>query len=165
MRIAAIVVSVMLVSAAAAGCGMKPAERQGERGRSIAKASIATFDPDEAIAFDLDAFGTDRPDQYAIEQAFAAAYPAMDRCVEDERKRRGKEEQLPGDVAMAIKLNPKAARPFAINASIADGLSKKLGDCLRDAAAAVKYPTYDGPPTVVKFEFELDPGFVPAEEE
>ncbi|HRI08173.1 MAG TPA: hypothetical protein PKW35_10165 [Nannocystaceae bacterium] len=158
-------VVVMVAVAVATGCNMKPAERQGERGRSIAKASIATFDPDEAIAFDLDAFGTERPDQYAIEQAFSAAYPGMDECVAAERGRRGKDEQLPGDVSMAIKLNPKASKPFAINAEIAEGLSKKLNDCLRDAAAKVQYPTYDGPPTVVKFEFELDPGYVPAEEE
>ena len=36
-------------------------------------ASIASFDPSEDIAFDLEAYGTARPDQYEIEQAFAEA--------------------------------------------------------------------------------------------
>lgn len=165
MKRASAAVIMTVTVTASAGCNMKPAEREGERSRGFAKASISTFDPDEAVAFDLNAYGTGRPDAYAIEQAFAGAYPHMDKCVEAERRRSGKDEQLPGDVAMAIKLNPKAPKPFAINATIADGLPKKLSECLRDAAATVKYPTYDGPPTVVKFEFELDPGFVPAEEE
>jgi hypothetical protein len=60
---------------------------------------------------------------------------------------------------MSIKMNPKSAKPFAVNAEMPEGVdSKKLNDCLRDAAAAAAYPKYDGPPVVVKFSFELDPG-------
>jgi len=145
-------------------CG-KPAEPAGERGRKAAMASIASFDPNEDIAFDLDAYGSARPDQYAIEQAFATRYGAFDDCVAAEKKRRHKDEQLPGDVAMAVKLNPKSNKPFAVNASLDPGAeSKKLNDCLRDAAAAATYPEYDGPPVQVKFSFELDPGSVEVEE-
>ena len=157
----AMVLGLMTVALGIAiGCNAKPAERSGSRGaRTISKANIATFDPDEDIHFDLNAYGTSRPDQYAIEQAFAGAYPAMDECVAAEKERRKSDKQLPGDVKMAIKLNPKESRPFAINADLDRGLGGKLGDCLREAAAAVAYPTYDGPPVVVKFEFELDPGY------
>ncbi|MEZ4449858.1 MAG: hypothetical protein R3B09_10305 [Nannocystaceae bacterium] len=156
----ATVLGLMTVVAMAFGCNAKPAERAGERGaRTISKANIATFDPNEDIQFDLNAYGTARPDQYAIEQAFSGAYPGMDECVAAEKTRKKSDKQLPGDVKMAIKLNPKEARPFAVNADIDDGMSKKLGDCLREAAAGVSYPTYDGPPVVVKFEFELDPGY------
>ena len=141
-------------------CGWKPAEPAGERGRKASMASIASFDPNEDIAFDLEAYGSDRPDQYEIEQAFATRYGDFDTCVAAEKKRRGKDDQLPGDVAMAIKMNPKSNKPFAVNAELPEGVSKKLGDCLRDAAAAATYPQYDGPPVVVKFSFELDPGSV-----
>ena len=146
-------------------CGWKPAEPAGERGRKAAMASIASFDPNEDIQFDLDAYGSDRPDQYGIEQAFATRYGAFDDCVAAEKKRRHKDDQLPGDVAMAIKLNPKSNKPFAVNAALDPGAeSKKLNDCLRDAAAAANYPEYNGPPLQVKFSFELDPGSVEVEE-
>ena len=146
-------------------CGWKPAEPAGERGRKAAMASIASFDPNEDIAFDLDAYGSDRPDQYAIEQAFATRYGAFDECVAAEKKRRHKDGQLPGDVSMAIKLNPKSNKPFAVNAELDAGAeSKQLNDCLRDAAAAATYPEYNGPPVQVKFSFELDPGSVEVEE-
>jgi len=145
--------------AVAFGCNMKPAERKGDRIRTIAKANVASFDPDEAVNFDLNAYGSDRPDQYAIEQAFNSAFPAIDECVGAEKDRLKSEEQLPGDLKLAIKLNPKETSPFAVNAELADGLSEKLQECLREAAAGAGYPTYDGPPVVVNFELELDPGF------
>jgi hypothetical protein len=143
--------------ALAAGCG-SPAEKPGERGRKASMASIAGFDPDEAVAFDLDAYGTDQPDQYAIEQAFATQYGAFDECVAAAKERKKSEKKLPGDVAMAIKLNPKDHKPFAVNAEMPDGVTdEKLKTCLREAAASASYPTWDGVPRVVKFNFELDP--------
>lgn len=151
------VAAMMVVTA----CGWKPAEPAGERGRKASMASIASFDPGEDIAFDLDAYGSARPDQYEIEQAFATRYGDFDGCVAAEKKRRHSEDQLAGDVSMAIKMNPKSNKPFAVNAELPDGVgSKQLNDCLRDAAAAATYPQYDGPPVVVKFNFELDPGSV-----
>lgn len=149
----------VVVLLAVVACGWKPAEPAGERGRKASMASIASFDPSEDIAFDLEAYGSARPDQYEIEQAFATRYGAFDECVAAEKKRSGKDGQLAGDVSMAIKLNPKSHKPFAVNAELPEG-SKKLNDCLRDAAAAANYPEYDGPPVVVKFSFELDPGSV-----
>lgn len=147
-----------------AACG-KPAEPAGERGRKPAMASIASFDPGADIAFDLDAYGSDRPDQYALEQAFATRYGAFDECVAAEKKRRHKDEQLPGDVAMAIKLNPKSNKPFAVNATLDPAVdSKQLSDCLREAAAAATYEMYDGPPVVANFSFALDPGATYVEE-
>lgn len=150
-----VVAATMMVVA----CGWKPAEPAGERGRKASMASIASFDPSEDIQFDLMAYGSERPDQYGVEQAFATRYGAFDECVAAEKKRRGSDEQLMGDVSMSIKMNPKATKPFAVNAEMPEGVdSKKLNDCLRDAAAAATYPKYDGPPCVVKFSFELDPG-------
>lgn len=155
----------MVALVVVAACGWKPAEPAGERGRKASMASIASFDPSEDIAFDLEAYGSDRPDQYEIEQAFATRYSAFDGCVAAEKKRTGKDDQLAGDVSMAIKLDPKSHKPFAVNAELAEGSgSKKLNDCLRDAAAAATYPKYDGPPVVVKFSFELDPGSTVVEE-
>lgn len=156
--------TVVAAVLAVAACGWKPAEPAGERGRKATMASIASFDPNEDIQFDFDAYGTDQPDQYAIEQAFATRYGAFDECVAAEKKRTKNDAQIAGDVSMAIKLNPKAHKPFAVNAELPEGASKKLGDCLRDAAAAANYPTWDGVPRVVKFSFELDPGGAYVEE-
>lgn len=143
----------------AAACGWKPAESAGERGRKASMASIASFDPSEDLQFDLMAYGSERPDQYGVEQAFATRYGAFDECVAAEKQRRGSDDQLAGDVSMSLKMNPKSSKPFAVNAELPAGADgKKLGDCLREAAAAAEYPQYDGPPVVVKFSFELDPG-------
>jgi hypothetical protein len=129
-------------------------------------ANVAEFDPNADISLDMDKFGSERPDQYEVQQAFFGQFGALDECVLAEKDRRGDEAQLLGDVSMAVKLNPEQSRPFGVNASLPDAhaRSSKLQDCLREAAASAPYPTYDGPPVVVDFEFELDPGFAEVEE-
>jgi hypothetical protein len=129
-------------------------------------ANVAEFDPNADVSLDMDKFGSERPDQYSIQQAFFGQFGALDECVLAEKDRRGDEAQLLGDVSMAVKLNPEQSRPFGVNASMPDAHAKatKLQDCLREAAASAPYPTYDGPPVVVDFEFELDPGFIEVEE-
>ena len=124
-------------------------------------ANIAEFDPTADVAFDLDKYGVERPDEYAVQQAFFDQFGALDECVWAEKDRRHSEDQLLGDVSMAVKLNPEKSRPFGVNATMPEGYdkAKKLNDCLREAAASAPYPTYDGPPVVVDFEFELDPGY------
>ncbi|MFO7565848.1 MAG: hypothetical protein R6X02_24615 [Enhygromyxa sp.] len=124
-------------------------------------ANIAEFDPHADIAFDLDRYGSERPDEYAIQQAFFAAFDGIGACVDAEKQRRKTEEQLQGDVSMAIKLNPEKPRPFGVNAILPEGFEKstKLKDCMREEVAKVQFPKYDGPPVVVEFEFELDPGW------
>lgn len=126
-------------------------------------ANVAEFDPNADVSMDMDKFGgAERPDQYVIQQAFFNQFGALDECVWAEKDRRGSEDQLMGDVSVAVKLNPESQRPFGVNASMPKGFDKstKLKDCLREAAASAGYPTYDGPPVIVDFEFELDPGFV-----
>ncbi len=133
--------------------GKKPGERK-------VTASISTFDPEGDVTLDLDAYGSERPDDYQVQDAFYATFEEMDKCVAKERKRLGDEEMvLEGDASMEIKLNPKKSKPLGINAEIPDDYSDKLSDCLREAAAKGEYPTYDGPPVVAEFEFELDPGY------
>lgn len=129
-------------------------------------ANVAEFDPNADISLDMDKFGSERPDEYAIQQAFFGQFGALDECVWAEKDRRGKEDQLLGDVSMSVKLNPEQSRPFGVNASMPDAYAKaqKLETCLREAAASAPYPTYDGPPVIVDFEFELDPGSVWVEE-
>ena len=128
-------------------------------------ANIARFDPNADVVFDLDKYGNERPDQYAVQQAFFNQFGALDECVLAEKDRRGKEDQLLGDVFMAVKLNPEKSRPLGVNATMPTGYegATKLEDCLREAAASSAFPQYDGPPVVVEFEFELDPGFVEEE--
>ena len=132
-----------------------------KKGRTVT-ANIATFDPDADVNFDLDAYGSERVDEYQVQEAFNASFEKMDTCVWDYKETKGlTEETLGGDVKIAIKLNPKKDKPFAVNAELPKAFSKdkKLNNCLREAAASVAYPTYDGPPQVAEFEFELDPGY------
>lgn len=129
------------------------------KGRTVT-ASISNFDPNEDVNMDF-AWGTERPDDYAVQQAFSQSFAAMDECVKAEKESRGikLETQLQGTVSMQVKLNPGGA-PFGINAQLPKKYAKDQGlnDCLREAAASAPYPKYDGPPYVVNFEFDLDPG-------
>ena len=129
-------------------------------GEGSVTAKVATFDPNADIVLDLDKYGSERPDEYRVQQAFFDQFGALDECVWAEKDRRGSEKQLKGDVSMAIKLNPESATPFAVNANMPKKFAKNetLTECMREAGASSQFPTYDGPPVVVEFEFELDPG-------
>lgn len=129
-------------------------------------ANVAEFDPNADISLDMDKYGSERPDEYAIQQAFFAAFDGIATCVDDEHKRRNTDEQFPGDVSIAVKLNPEQHRPFGVNATLPDGFEKaaKLKDCMREEIAKVPFPKYDGPPVVVEIEFELEPAYIWVEE-
>jgi hypothetical protein len=139
---------------------------QGAAAPGAVTANVAEFDRNADIALDMDRYGSQRPDQYAIQQAFFGAFDGIGACVDAEKQRRKVDEQFEGDVSMAVKLNPEKPRPFGVNATLPEGFEKatKLKDCMREEVAKVKFPTYDGPPVVVEFEFELDPGWVWVEE-
>ena len=100
----------------AAGC-KEPDLSGGKRGRKrVVKANIAEFDPNADI--DLAAyFGNERPDDYAVEQAFHQSFDAMDQCVAKAKTSMGlaSDAQLPGDAKFAVKLNPKSSRPTGVN--------------------------------------------------
>lgn len=129
-------------------------------------ANVAEFDANADVLLDMDSYGGEIPDEFAIQQAFFGQFEAIGQCVFDEKDRRKSEDQMLGDVVIAVKLNPKSSRPFGVNATMPEGYEKaaKLKDCLREAAADARYPKWDGPPRVVEFEFELDPGSVWVEE-
>jgi hypothetical protein len=153
--------AVVAVAAGVYFSGWSPSKEGVGKGRTLT-ATISTFDPDEDIQFDMDAWGTTWPDDYEVQQAFQSAFGPMDECVAAYKQSNGvaSDKQLPGSVSMQVKLNPKEARPFGVNATLPGKFAKasSLNDCMRDAAAGVTYPTYDGPPLVVAFEFELDAG-------
>ncbi|MFV8750675.1 hypothetical protein ACNOYE_08985 [Nannocystaceae bacterium ST9] len=138
----------------------------GSAGADAVTANIAEFDPNADITLDMDSFGSEQPDEFAIQQAFFGQFEAIGQCVFDEKDRRKSEDQMLGDVVIAVKLNPKSSRPFGVNATMPEGYTEatKLKDCLREAAAAAPYPKWDGVPRIVEFEFELDPGSVWVEE-
>lgn len=142
--------------------GWSPSSDGVGKGKRSLTATISTFDPDEDIQFDMDAWGTTWPDDYEVQMAFQQAFGSMDECVAEYKKGKGMKlhKQLPGEVEMQVKLNPKEVRPFGVNAKLPGKFAKASGlsDCMREAAASVHYPTYDGPPLVVAFEFELDAG-------
>ena len=121
--------------------------------------SVPSFDPQADV--NLDGYeGGERPDEIAVQSAFEETFGEIDICVEKARKAK-KLEQLPGDAKLKVLLSPKGEKPMGVNAELAQPLSKnkKLNDCLRVAASHGHYPSYDGPPVVVDFEFELDPGY------
>jgi hypothetical protein len=169
--------SCLMLSLALPACGKsgspnKASQRkvtvkiQGAAAPGAVTANVAEFDRNADIALDMDRYGSQRPDQYAIQQAFFGAFDGIGACVDAEKQRRKVDEQFEGDVSMAVKLNPEKPRPFGVNATLPEGFEKatKLKDCMREEVAKVKFPTYDGPPVVVEFEFELDPGWVWVEE-
>jgi hypothetical protein len=131
---------------------------------AAATTTVPTFDPSSDVVMDMDS-GSERPDQQVVLEAFSRRYDAIDACVVDSRGK--SEKQLGGEAHVAVLLNPKGATPLGVNAVLPEPIIKdrRLRECLRAAAASAEYPSYDGPPIVVEFDFELDPGFeeVPAE--
>jgi hypothetical protein len=129
---------------------------------TTAKAAVADFDPTADFVLDLDAYGSERPDDYDIELAFAESFDAMDKCVAQykARARLEPEQQLSGELQVAVKLNPKKGPPLGINLELPGRYEKatSLETCMRTAVATAPYPKYDGPPIVAEFETELDPG-------
>ena len=145
------------VTLGAVGC-KKPDKRSNKR---TVKATIAEFDPSK-MSVDLDAYGTERADDWEVSQAFNRSFDGLDKCVAEAKKKHGvgDGEALEGDVDFAVQLDPKNKRPIAVNATIDSKWNDKkdLKDCLRDAVADVGFPTYDGPPQVAEFYTQLDPG-------
>lgn len=135
---------------------------KGRTGKRTVKATIAEFDP-SSMTVDLDKYGTERVDDWEVQQAFNRSFDGLDMCVVKARKKHGvaPDSSLGGDVDFAVQLNPKADKPFAVNATLSESKLNKdsdLKDCLRDAVAGVGFPTYDGPPQVAEFSTQLDPG-------
>jgi hypothetical protein len=119
-------------------------------------ATVPGFDPNATVQ--LEAEGGERPDEFYLLAAFEQQQEVMDRCVEAAKD--GNDEQLKGWGNMEVLLNPQGKRPLGINAKL-DGEHAKnatLVECLRRATAGAPYPSYDGPPVVVEFNFELDAG-------
>ncbi len=127
---------------------------------SLAEASaskVPTFDPHATI--NLDHYnGSERPDERQVMAAFETRNGRIDACV---AKARGAKRKLDGDAEISILLNPAGHSPKGVNARVPRGMSKgkTLKQCLRQAVASADYPSYNGPPIVVEFEFEIDPGF------
>ncbi len=126
---------------------------------SSGSADVPDFDPSAPV--DLDKWdGSEWPDETQVTAAFEAQYPAFDSCVAAEKERSGITMKLEGEAGMALKLNPAGARPFGVNAAMPEDHAARteLTRCLRNATAGGQYPAYDGPPLVVRFDFEIDPG-------
>jgi hypothetical protein len=132
---------------------------------AAATTTVPTFDPQQDVVMDMDS-GSERPDQQVVLEAFSRRYDAIDACVVDSRSGKSR-KQIEGEAHVAVLLNPKGATPLGVNADLPESAHKDRGlrECLRAAAAGAEYPSYDGPPIVVEFDFELDPGYeeVPAE--
>jgi hypothetical protein len=122
------------------------------------RSAVPEFDPNADVVLDMQA-GGERPDDYAVLQAFEQQFDEFDLCVESSKN--GKDKQLPGDVDVQVLLDPKGERPLGINATLPGKTQKdkNLRECLRTAIAAADYPSYNGVPVVVEFSFELDPGY------
>ena len=121
-------------------------------------AAVPEFNPEAPL--DLDRYeGSERPDEEVVMERFNGTFEAIDRCVETERKR-AHVDQVDGNAFVDVLLNPKGNRPLGVNAKTdSDSSRNKLQGCLREAVASAKFPGYDGPPVVVNFEFEIDPGY------
>ncbi len=150
-----------LMALAVIGCKEPEIKQAGRAGRTV-KANIATFDPNADVTIDLDKYGSERPDDYAAQVAFNQSFGGIDACVVavKERKRMSADTQLPGDLDVTVKLEPKTGKAAAVNATLSSKYDSdtKLKDCIRNAVAEVQFPQYDGPPVVVEFYTQLDAG-------
>ncbi|MEM7153966.1 MAG: hypothetical protein AAF799_14040 [Myxococcota bacterium] len=159
-----ILLSSTLVALAASGC-KNPEIKAGNRAQRTVKANVASFDPNADVVLDLDKYGSERPDEYATQMAFNQAFEPMDECVlsAKERKKMQPESVLhDGMMDFAVKLEGKSGKAAAVNATLPGKLDNdgKLKDCVRNAVAGVQFPSYDGPPVVVEFSTEVDPGYM-----
>lgn len=148
-----------VMTVAAVGC--KNPKIDKARGRTV-KANIAEFDPNADFEFDLDKYGSEIPDDYAIQLAFNEAFGGLDACVLNAKQELGlgAAATLEGDVEFAVQLDPKNGKPAAVNATLPGRYAKNetLKDCVRNAVGEVTFPTYDGTPRVAEFRCELDAG-------
>lgn len=127
---------------------------------AAASTTVPTFDPNADVSLDASTGGGgERPDQQVVLEAFSRQYAAIDACVADTKG--GRDKPLEGEAHVEVLLNPAGATPLGINTALPGKISKQrqLQECLRTAVATAEYPSYDGPPVVVEFSFELDPGF------
>lgn len=128
-----------------------------------AGAEIApTFDPNAPIVLDHD--GSQMPDEVAVMAAFDTRNAAIDQCVA--KVRRGT-RTVAGSADLEVLLDPDGQRPLGVNAYLSKDAPKRpsLKECLRAETSRAPFPAYDGPPMVVAFSFELDPGTFEEEED
>lgn len=148
-----------LISVGVAGCKNPKIKKNG--GRTV-KASIAEFDPNADFVLDLDKYGSESPDDYAVGLAFNQAFGGMDTCVVNAKKSMGLGDAatLKGDVSVAVQLDPKTGTPSAVNATLPAKYARnsQLRDCIREVVGGVEFPKYDGTPRVAEFSCELDAG-------
>ncbi len=128
-------------------------------GSVSANASVPTFDPNATTHLTSD--GSERPDEHALLSAFKSQREAVDRCVQAAKDGAEQDDTLQGHAQMEVLLNPEGERPLGVNGQLVEGGPEdpQLLTCLRQATAAAPYPSYDGPPVVVEFDFELDAGY------
>lgn len=145
----------VLAAFLASACGLSAAT-------ASAAATVPTFDPNADIV--VEDTGPERPDEFAVQEAFFSQNQELDRCIDKATSNRAR--QLQGDATVEILLNPKGDRPLGVNADLPASIAKHASfkECLRRAVASAPYPSYDGPPVVVSLSFELDPGFEVEEE-
>lgn len=105
--------------------------------------------------------GSEWPDEGQLEWAFQSQFDRFDECVVAEKQRIRSQKRLTGEATVQVLLNPHGRVPLGLNTTMPKRYSKRSSfvSCLRTAAAEAPYPAYDGPPLVVDFEFELDPGY------
>lgn len=128
-----------------------------------ASTTVPTFDPEATVHLQSD--GSERPDEYVLEQAFRQQYGQLDQCVAA-AKEGDDDSTLGGQAEVEVLLNPNGHRPLGVNAKLSgDNQSDaQLVECVRQASAGAPYPQYDGPPVVAVFDFELDAGYVDEDE-
>lgn len=154
-----------LMAIAAFGCKEPEIKQAGGRttGRTV-KASVGNFDPDADLGIDLEKFGSERPDDYAVQMAFNQSFPGLDACVAAAKDRKGisADTQLQGDLDLQVRLEPKTGKTLGVNATLPAKYAKdqELDKCIRDAVGGVEFPKYDGPPVVAEFYTQLDAGMV-----
>lgn len=150
-----------LMAVAATGCKEPEIKQAGRSSGRTVKATIGSFDPNADVTLDLEKYGSDRPDDYAVQMAFNQSFAALDQCVLAAKERKGiaPDTQLEGDLDLQVRLEP-TGKAVGVNTTLPGAWSKDeaLQSCIRDAVAGVQFPPYDGPPVVAEFYTQLDAG-------
>jgi hypothetical protein len=156
-----ILMLAMVLPAVACEKGRKDPRAQR---KATVHASMAEFDPEADIVLDLSKYGTERVDEWALQESFNTSFSALDQCVIEakERHKMSPDKKLEGTLQVAVKLNPRG-EPFGVNASISEAKwnqDEALKGCIKQAVHGVDYPKWDGPPQVAEFDVgDLDPGW------
>jgi hypothetical protein len=132
--------------------------RRPPRGQDPVPASGETQDDDlredEMRTLDLvgGPGGQERIPNAELNRVFDEAFPTVRRCL----VLAASEEPVVGTLTFAVRIRPDGSVEGVRLTGPRPVRTGEAGDCMRRAARAMTFPSYDGPPMVARFPLELE---------